>query len=102
MRQDAPCSKNNRGYHSTALSWDHNLGDMERELNMRQPDASTVTSSTGMDLDSLMRPVWEKDRELERLAIAHRAHELFEARGGEPGHELEDWVRAKSELHLDI
>jgi len=33
-----------------------------------------------------------------QLAIARRAHELFEARGREHGHDLEDWVRAESEL----
>jgi HSP20 family molecular chaperone IbpA len=33
-----------------------------------------------------------------QLAIARRAHELFEARGREHGHDLDDWLRAKSEL----
>jgi len=33
-----------------------------------------------------------------QLAIAVRAHELFEARGKEHGHDLDDWLRAKSEL----
>ena len=33
-----------------------------------------------------------------RLAIAGRAHELFETRGREHGQDLEDWLRAKSEL----
>jgi len=33
-----------------------------------------------------------------QLAIARRAHELFEARGREHGHDLEDWFRAQSEL----
>ena len=27
-----------------------------------------------------------------------RAYELFEARGGEDGHELEDWLRAEEEI----
>jgi hypothetical protein len=30
--------------------------------------------------------------------IARRAYELFLARGGEPGHEQEDWLQAESEL----
>jgi HSP20 family protein len=30
--------------------------------------------------------------------IARRAFELFENRGGSPGHEIEDWSRAESEL----
>jgi HSP20 family molecular chaperone IbpA len=33
-----------------------------------------------------------------QLAIARRAHELFEARGREHGHDLDDWLRAESEL----
>ena len=32
------------------------------------------------------------------LALARRAYELFEARGGEHGHDWEDWFRAQSEL----
>ena len=30
--------------------------------------------------------------------IRQRAHELYEARGREDGHELEDWLRAEEEL----
>jgi hypothetical protein len=30
--------------------------------------------------------------------IARRAYELFIARGGQPGHELDDWLQAESEL----
>ena len=33
-----------------------------------------------------------------QLAISRRAHELFEARGQEHGHDREDWLRAESEL----
>jgi hypothetical protein len=32
--------------------------------------------------------------------IRHRAYELYEARGREDGHELEDWFRAKEELTI--
>jgi HSP20 family molecular chaperone IbpA len=39
-------------------------------------------------------------------SIARRAFEIFEGRGCEMGHDLEDWFRAESELlhpmHLDI
>ena len=31
-------------------------------------------------------------------AIARRAYELFLERGGEPGHDLEDWLQAEREL----
>jgi hypothetical protein len=30
--------------------------------------------------------------------VARRAYELFQARGGEPGHELENWLDAEREL----
>ncbi len=33
-----------------------------------------------------------------QLAVARRAYELFELRGGEHGHDWEDWFRAESEL----
>ena len=30
--------------------------------------------------------------------IRQRAYELYEARGGEDGHDLEDWLRAEEEI----
>jgi len=33
-----------------------------------------------------------------QLAVARRAYELFEARGGEHGHDWEDWFQAEAEL----
>jgi hypothetical protein len=35
---------------------------------------------------------------LPREEIERRAYELYLARGGEPGQELEDWLRAEREL----
>jgi hypothetical protein len=35
---------------------------------------------------------------IDRAAVAARAYELFRARGGEPGHDVEDWLRAEAEL----
>lgn len=54
-----------------------------------RPDAR-LELSTPADLQLKMQGV--------QLAIARRAHELFEARGREHGHDLEDWLRAESEL----
>lgn len=42
---------------------------------------------------------WALEME-EHLAITARARELFNARGGQEGHDREDWLRAESELHL--
>jgi hypothetical protein len=33
-----------------------------------------------------------------RERIEQRAYELYEARGSEPGHELEDWTKAEAEI----
>ena len=34
--------------------------------------------------------------------ICERAHQHFEARGGQPGHELEDWLQAEREIKHDF
>ncbi|HLM82139.1 MAG TPA: DUF2934 domain-containing protein [Terriglobales bacterium] len=54
------------------------------------PPAVRLSLSNPADLQAKMQKV--------QLAIARRAHELFEARGGEHGHDLEDWFRAECEL----
>ena len=54
------------------------------------PPAVRLSPSNPADLQPKMQKV--------QLAIARRAHELFEARGGEHGHDLEDWFRAECEL----
>jgi hypothetical protein len=33
-----------------------------------------------------------------REAIQYRAYELYEARGREDGHDVEDWLRAEAEI----
>ena len=37
-------------------------------------------------------------KELSKEDIAHRAYELYLQRGGEPGKDVEDWIRAEKEL----
>ena len=36
--------------------------------------------------------------------IRRRAYDIFEVRGGQPGHEVEDWLQAEREIkhHLGI
>ena len=41
------------------------------------------------------------DDELHRR-IAERAYSLFLARGGEHGHDEEDWLRAEAEIRLEL
>ena len=42
-------------------------------------------------------PLFERLQEINTV-IANRAHQMFLSRGGIPGHELEDWLRAESEI----
>ena len=35
---------------------------------------------------------------IDRDAIARRAYEIFQARGGQHGYEIEDWLQAEREL----
>ncbi len=58
--------------------------------------------------DSVYNPLHASDISLAkqgntRMAqeqIARRAYELFLARGGEHGHDVEDWLQAERELSL--
>jgi HSP20 family protein len=73
---------------------------MEKQSAIAQPEkeAVPVKSLPGSDL-------FEHVRELSN-AIASRAFEIFESRGRALGRDLEDWLRAESEIlhpvHLDI
>ena len=33
--------------------------------------------------------------------VARRAYELYEARGGEPGHDLDDWLHAEEAMNKE-
>ena len=33
-----------------------------------------------------------------KAQIRQRAHEIYAARGGEPGHDVEDWLQAEREV----
>ncbi|MBZ5547877.1 MAG: DUF2934 domain-containing protein [Acidobacteriia bacterium] len=55
-----------------------------------EPPAALLTLRNPEDLRREMQQV--------QLAIAHRAHELFETRGSQHGHDWDDWFRAESEL----
>lgn len=33
--------------------------------------------------------------------IRQRAYELYEARGGEPGHEIDDWLQSEAEVGIE-
>jgi HSP20 family molecular chaperone IbpA len=58
------------------------------------PPAALLTLRNPDDLRREMQQV--------QLAIARRAHELFETRGCEHGHDWEDWFRAVSEMLFPV
>ncbi|MBZ5682867.1 MAG: DUF2934 domain-containing protein [Acidobacteriia bacterium] len=67
-----------------------------RKASKSKPSHPAVLSSPSEPAD-LQRKVQKV-----QLAIAHRAHELFETRGREHGHDVEDWLRAESELLFPV
>ena len=55
-----------------------------------------------MSIDATKKPPTATTREppeLEHL-IRQRAYQLYEARGRQDGHEMEDWYRAKEEITI--
>ena len=43
-----------------------------------------------------------KNKELAKEDVAHRAYELYVQRGGEPGNDVDDWLRAEKELGAEL
>jgi hypothetical protein len=41
---------------------------------------------------------WRRMTDVAHDHIARRAYQLYEARGGEPGHDLEDWLEAEHDI----
>lgn len=58
-----------------------------REARMKAPKPTTQ-----------LVPAEDRDPVKTGEQVRTRAYELFEARGGEAGHELEDWLRAEEEV----
>jgi len=40
----------------------------------------------------------QRQTDVSEEKIRHRAYELFEQRGGEHGHAMEDWLQAEAEI----
>jgi len=51
-----------------------------------------------MQTNPRIKPVGSAEPPNLEEEIRKRAYELFEARGGEEGHEFEDWLRAEEEI----
>lgn len=63
--------------------------------NTRTNEGATNSRSGNVD-----RPVHQRadSEELIRSATAERAYEIYRARGGDDGHDLDDWLTAEAEL----
>ena len=64
----------------------------------RQPTDEEGTNLAEQVLDAPPETDWRQMTEAAHNDIARGAYELYERRGCEPGHELEDWLRAEHEL----
>ena len=62
-----------------------------------------VTTLRPVPLEEPSLPVPEQDLRDQRLErISARAFELYEARGGEHGQDLDDWLQAEQQIDLEI
>src|SRR5262250_418322 len=66
---------------------------------MKGQSASELRKATESESPQIIR----NDSNIERMEaiynlIAERAYALFDGRGGEHGHDLEDWLRAEAEV----
>ena len=59
-----------------------------------EPDKRKGVPTVGIVSPEILRRKWNAIQKM----IARRAYELFEVRGRVPGHQLEDWAQAESEL----
>jgi hypothetical protein len=78
------------------------------EQQRRRADKSAprrATDSTPQDKDGLspaIRNAAPQPPESRMSKIARRAHEIYEARGGEHGKALEDWLQAEREIDSEF
>ncbi len=66
-------------------------------MNRRSKNARTQTDNKVEQAAAQPGPLAPTPEQIQR-----RAYELFEARGGEPGRELDDWLLAEHELKTEI
>ncbi len=70
---------------------------VKQETAARPPWSVTVQNDDGRDsTESKSRP---REARLDR--IARRAHQIYEARGGQNGTALEDWLQAEREIDAE-
>lgn len=57
------------------------------------------SNDTKLLVDKKTEEAWDEEM---RSRIAERAYYKAEARGYEPGHEIQDWVEAEAEIQAEI
>jgi DUF2934 family protein len=48
--------------------------------------------------DALAATDWRRMTDVAHDHIAHRAYQLYEERGRQPGHDLDDWLKAEHDI----
>jgi hypothetical protein len=71
--------------------------DSPQRCSGRNPRSALMTDPSSSNPDTANRPV---ETRLER--IARRAREIYEARGGADGRDLDDWLAAEREIDAQI
>jgi hypothetical protein len=67
---------------------------MSKSSQTLKPESGSTRPLAQMPVRPRQAPTTEQ--------IAHRAYEIFLARGGEHGHDQEDWAQAERELKLGL
>ena len=67
----------------------------------KQPTLADDEPMQGDDIRSTPSPTdWRRMTQVAHDHIAHRAYELYEERGKEPGHDMDDWLKAEHEIEV--
>lgn len=81
-----------------ACGWEtRGISAIRRRLAMVPEAAGKKHSRAGENIKILAVEASEQTRRVQE-EVARRAHEIFESRGSAPGHDVEDWRQAESEL----
>ena len=66
---------------------------------MMQRQRTDDESTQGDDIrDAPSTTDWRRMTNVAHDNIAHRAYELYEERGREPGHDMDDWLKAEHDI----
>lgn len=75
------------------------IKQQRRRANTSSPSRATdATRRDEANLSPSVSKTLDPPPESRMNRIAHRAHEIYEARGGEHGKALEDWLQAEREI----